>query len=280
MHDFTSVGVPDDTLDAADPSGPPADPPLLVAQMNDLSPLAKDDHHSSPTSPYRGGGDAFATPVGVDHLRRLLGRDEPRPHAATVAASVARLLAEHPQCLIGNEPADAPMIGSTVHSVVAILAPLVEEFTTVELAEVTLGLSRGMCSPGRMHRRNATLVAGFAAEYLRGRARPRPPWVCVDTEAQTTGGVVDLVWQHRETARVFIDEVKTTQVPRRALDKGWVEQAHRYAVAGQCAWGDLFAGVRLLPLGSMHLAALFDADGTHRTLAPTMTDPLAQVATR
>lgn len=210
---------------------------------------------------------------------RELSDEEPclRPHAATVAASVAKLLADNPQARIGDESAGASVIGSTVHAVVAILAPLVDQFSSGGLVEVTLGLSRGLCAPGRMHRRNSTLVAGFAAEYLRGPARPRAPWACVDVEAVTSGGLVDLVWEHRETGRVFVDEVKTTQVPRNSLDKGWIEQARRYAVAGDVQWSDRFAGVRLVPLGSMHVAALVTSDGTCHPLTPRLDDPLAGV---
>lgn len=164
-----------------------------------------------------------------------------------------------------------------MHAVVSILAPLAEQFTAVGLVEVTLGLSRGLCAPGRMHRRNSTLVAGFAAEYLRGVARPRAPWDCVDTEADINGGVVDLVWQHRDTGLVFIDEVKTTQVPRARLDKAWLEQADRYAVAGTAKWGDRFLGVRLVPLGSMHLTTLVTPEGSRRLVVPSVADPLAGV---
>lgn len=207
------------------------------------------------------------------------GHDEPpSPHMPTIAASVARLLSENPHVRVANESAGASVIGTTTHAVVAILAPLVDQFSAAGLAEVTLGLSRGLCSSGRMHRRNSMLVAGFAAEYLRGLARPRSPWVCIDTEMTTTGGVVDLVWENAGTGIVFVDEVKTTQVPRNTLDKGWVEQARRYAEAGKVHWEDRFAGVRLLPLGSMHIAARVAADGVLHPLAPSSVDPLAGVA--
>lgn len=202
------------------------------------------------------------------------GAPAPRAHAATIAASVARLIELNPQHRIGPRSADSGLIGTTVHAVIAILAPIADQFTTAGLVEVTIGLSRGLCAPGRMHRRNSILVAGFAADYLRGPARPRQPWECTDSEAVTDGGFVDLVWRHRDTGRVFVDELKTTRVPRRTPDQGWLTQTVRYAEAGQSRWGDEFIGVRLVPLGSMHLAALVLPDGSHRAVVPSVADPI------
>lgn len=221
---------------------------------------------------------ALATPHTAAHSPAPSSDRSPsgqRAHAATIAASVARLLAENPQHRIGAQAADSALIGTTVHAVLAILAPIADEFTPAGLVEVTIGLSRGLCAPGRMHRRNSTLVAGFAADYLRGRARPRAPWACVDSEAETDGGLVDLVWRQRGTGLVFVDEVKTSKVPRRDHDKDWLAQTARYAAAGESAWGSKFIGVRLVPLGNMHLAALILPDGTRRPVAPTVADPLA-----
>lgn len=200
------------------------------------------------------------------------------PPAATIAAAVARLLEENPHYRIGGRSADPALVGATVHAVVAILAPVAGTFTAAGLIEVTVGLSRGLCAPGRYHRRNSMHVAGFAAEYLRGAARPRSPWVCTGSEEQTEGGVVDLVWQHPMTGMVFVDELKTTQTPRRVLDTAWITQVNRYAEAGAVLWGGLFAGVRLIPLGSMHLACVISADGRREPLVPTVGNPLAGVA--
>lgn len=202
-----------------------------------------------------------------------------RAHAATIAASVTRLLEENPQHRIGAQAADSALIGTTTHAVLAILAPIADQFTAAGLVEVTMGLSRGLCAPGRQHRRNSTLIAGFAADYLRGAARPRSPWACVDAEAETDGGFVDLVWRQNSTGLVFVDEIKTTNTPRRLLDQDWLTQTARYATAGESRWGDKFIGVRLVPLGSMHLAALMASDGTRRPITPTVANPLAGAGT-
>ena len=114
-------------------------------------------------------------------------------------------------------------------------------------------------------------------EYLRGPLRPRPPWEFVGSEQRTDAGRVDLMWRHSDSGSVLFDEVKTTEVTRRAPDKKWLEQCLRYAESGVSDHGDLFLGVRLLPLGSMNVASFVTSTGEVLPLAPTWDDPLGGI---
>ncbi len=82
------------------------------------------------------------------------------------------------------------------------------------------------------------------------------------------------MWRHSDTGAVIFDEVKTTEVTRRAPDKKWLEQCLRYSQSGVSEYADLFLGVRLLPLGSMNVASFVTATGEVLPLVPTWLDPL------
>lgn len=174
-----------------------------------------------------------------------------------------------------SSPDSRTSIGRLSHAAIATLAPSAHTLHPDTLTETVLVLARALCPPGRMHRRNSTLVAGFANEYLRGVIRPRTPWSCIGTEVSNGTGRVDLAWRNTETGAVFFDEVKTTEVTRRVADLGWLDQCRRYSASGVTGFGDLFLGVRLLPLGSMNVAAFVTADNQVLALAPTAADPLS-----
>lgn len=165
-------------------------------------------------------------------------------------------------------------IGVISHMVIGLVAPVAETIAPSLLVEAVLVLSRAACAPGRQHRRNSTLVAGYVAEYLGGACRPRGPWRCLGAEYDTGAGRVDLAWQHSRTRAVFYDEIKTTLVARRAPEAAWLEQARRYAHAGAVKHGTAFVGVRLLPLGSMGAAVLVAPDGDLAPLRPSLRAPL------
>lgn len=165
-------------------------------------------------------------------------------------------------------------IGRVTHIAIGTLSATAHTLHPDSLVEAALVLSRTLCPRGKMHRRNSTLVAGFAVEYLRGVARPRPPWQFLAAEAPAEGGSVDLAWEHTITGAVLYDEIKTTEVARSRADNEWIAQCLRYAGAGAAQHGDAFLGVRLLPLGSMNTAAFITASGTILPLSPTSNDPL------
>lgn len=179
--------------------------------------------------------------------------------------------------LIGKGMAPPTDIGTGSHVLIGTLAPVADAVDPIYLTEAILILSRLLCSPGRQHRRNATLIAGYAAEYLRGPARPRPPWQCLGVEYDTGHGPADLAWHNPDSQVVFYDEVKTTLVARRAPEDSWIDQCRRYAEAGRTRFGDRFAGVRLLPLGSMNTATLVQPDGTMEPIQPAAVDPLHRI---
>lgn len=194
---------------------------------------------------------------------------------ADVSAVVAEVFPESVAALLGTDES-ASGIGTMAHSTIAILAPTAHTLNPDSLVETILVLARSVCPPGRMHRRNSTLVAGYATEYLRGRLRPRAPWMFLGAEMPVGSGArVDLAWMHEPTGAVLFDEVKTTETARRRVDDQWVFQTRKYAMVGRERFGEKFLGVRLLPLGSMNVATFVTASGDLQPLVPTMTDPLA-----
>jgi hypothetical protein len=146
--------------------------------------------------------------------------------------------------------------------------------TPVTLPERIHDLAGALVDGDNANRRRVLLstAAGHAATYLR-RLAPTG-WSLLGCEFDTGNGRVDLAWQHLD-GRVFFDEVKTVNRPVGVLTPSWVDQAARYARGGKGHFGADFAGVRLLPIGSLHCAALVRADGTFSRLSPTSADPLA-----
>jgi len=198
---------------------------------------------------------------------------EPAPVASDVVETV---FPESVASTMGGARETASVVGVFAHSAIAILAPTAHTLHPDSLVETVLLVSRSVVPAGRQHRRNSTLVAGYAAEYLRGRLRPRAPWVFVGAEvAVAAGSRVDLAWRHEPTGTVVFDEIKTVEAARRRPEEQWLFQCKRYAVAGRERFGDAFAGVRLLPLGSMNVARFVTPDGEAVGLAPTVADALA-----
>lgn len=77
-------------------------------------------------------------------------------------------------------------------------------------------------------------------------------WNVVGCEEHLGLAIADLVW-HRD-GRFVVDEVKSGSATVSSDRIG--EQLLRLAISGRQLWGDRFAGVRLVPLGSPAYAAV------------------------
>lgn len=178
------------------------------------------------------------------------------------------------QRLTGYKPNDA---GILAHALIAVVAPVLPTLTDITLPERLHDLAGAMTSGENVNRRRvlAATGAGHAAAYLR-RYAPVAPWALLGCEFDTGNGRVDLAWQHTETGQVFYDEIKTTNRPVGSIPPEWLEQVHRYATAGADQHGDAFAGVRLVPLGSLHHLSVHTT-ATAAALHPTQTEPLRSV---
>lgn len=176
-----------------------------------------------------------------------------------------------PRSLSGYRPQDA---GILTHALIALLASELPRLTSVTLPERIHDLAGALVSGDNVNRRRVLLstAAGHAATYLR-RLAPTT-WSLLGCEFDTGNGRVDLAWQH-DDGRVFFDEVKTVNRPVNALTPSWIEQAARYARGGSDLYDAQFVGVRLLPIGSLHCAAIVQADATVARLSPTPAQPLA-----
>lgn len=175
------------------------------------------------------------------------------------------------QRLTGYKPNDA---GILAHALIAVVAPALPTLTDITLAERLHDLAGAMTSGENVNRRRvlAATGAGHAAAYLR-RYAPVEPWTLLGCEFDTGNGRVDLAWQHTDTGQVFYDEIKTTNRPVAVLPSEWLDQVARYAAAGADQHCDSFAGVRLVPLGSLHHLSLHTAT-TASGLHPTQAEPL------
>jgi hypothetical protein len=173
--------------------------------------------------------------------------------------------------LSGYRPNDA---GVLTHALIAVLAPVLPTLTDVTLSERLFDLAGAMVSGENVNRRRAlaATATGHAAAYLR-RFAPSSPWRLLGCEFDTGNGRVDLAWKHTVTNIVFYDEIKTTNRSVAALSQDWLVQANRYATAGRAEHGDNFAGVRLVPLGALHLMSLCLPDLVTR-LDASKTEPL------
>lgn len=69
------------------------------------------------------------------------------------------------------------------------------------------------------------LIAAAALNYL--RVLPGDPWEFVRAEMPLPGGRLDLVWRHRSTGELLVDEVKTGQAG--AAPRSVRDQVDRYA---------------------------------------------------
>jgi hypothetical protein len=105
-------------------------------------------------------------------------------------------------------------------------------------------------------------VVTAAAVYL-GRCVPEG-YELVGVEEPVGGGVADLLWRKRGGTRILIDEMKTgSSEPGDLAVSLQVERLFRGGVA---QWGSRFAGVRVLPLGSVRRAWLKTEGGIEQPI--------------
>lgn len=98
----------------------------------------------------------------------------------------------------------------------------------------------------------------------------RAEWKFLGAEVNLGTGRVDLVWETPDDL-VVIDELKLAAFADMVDDPKTVAQAERYVDAGVAWWGELFAGVRLLPLLSPARAMWYPAKGHRMALAAAPT---------
>lgn len=120
----------------------------------------------------------------------------------------------------------------------------------------------------------ATEAASLAHRYL-CEFPPSRPWRLLGVEFDTGDGPVDLAWVNDTTGEVFFDEVKTSRVSNgRQVPPVWLEQAHRYASAGDARFAEAFLGTRLVPLMAADTVRLIRHRRPVARLAPTPAEPL------
>lgn len=177
-----------------------------------------------------------------------------------------------PKELSGYRPQD---VGLVTHATVAILAPALPILNRDELAERVMDVAGGLLSGGNHNRRRVLMLtaAGHAATYLR-RFAPNEPWELLGCEFDTGSGVTDLAWRHVGTNVVFFDELKTHNRPQSRIASRVMTQVKKQSMGGQEQFGSRFGGVRLIPLGSLHLTSLVRHDRKRLLLAPTPDEPL------
>jgi hypothetical protein len=177
-----------------------------------------------------------------------------------------------PKSLSGYRPQD---VGLVTHATIAILAPHIRTLDFVQISERVLDVTGALVNGDNVNRRRVLMLtaAGHAANYLR-RFVPAEPWELLGCEFDTGGGRTDLAWRNAETGVVFFDEIKTHNRPISALSAAVVGQVKRQAAGGVVGFGDMFAGVRLLTFGSLHMASLIHPDHKQVRLAATPEEPL------
>ncbi len=178
-----------------------------------------------------------------------------------------------PRSLSGYRPQD---VGLVTHAAIAILAPRLRDLDDANLPGHVLDVCGALVNGDNVNRRRVLMLsaAGHTATYLR-RFAPLPPWELLGCEFDTGGGRTDLAWRHSVTGQVFFDEIKTHNRPVNGLASSVVAQAKRQGEGGVQQFGALFAGVRVLPLGSLHAACLIHPAMARQPLRSTASDPLA-----
>lgn len=177
-----------------------------------------------------------------------------------------------PKELSGYRPQD---VGLVTHAAIAILAPSARDLSLDALPEHVLDVTGALVNGDNVNRRRVLMLtaAGHVATYLR-RFIPAEPWDLIGCEFDTGQGRTDLAWQNTQTGQVFFDEIKTHNRPITALSSQVVGQVKGQGEGGRALFGEAFAGVRLLPLGSLHLTSLIPPDRTRASLSPTASEPL------
>ncbi|MCL2612398.1 MAG: hypothetical protein FWD95_04105 [Nocardioidaceae bacterium] len=120
-------------------------------------------------------------------------------------------------------------------------------------------------------------IASNANVYLT-RYAPGPDAQFLGAEIPVGDGRIDLAWFIPDFG-VLVDELKTVRQVHMHADNPGITQCHGYVDAGLAEWGDLFAGVRYLPLSIPSQALFFAPDhGTHTLSRYTPADVIRQVA--
>lgn len=127
------------------------------------------------------------------------------------------------------------------HLAAPLLAQEVTEWVSLNAKDTKVF---GNLSKARMQ------ITGSACVYLTMHAPgPHAQYLGSEISYDIDGvrGRIDLAWFVPDLG-VVIDEIKTQSWTNLAVDARMLEQVHRYRVFGVGEWGDMFAGVRFLPL--------------------------------
>ena len=153
-------------------------------------------------------------------------------------------------------------VGQLVHRCAGDLAEHRSETRTVLAGRITEWVSAAAKDTrvfGNLPKARAQITS-MAGAYLFTYA-PGPDAQYLGAEVTFDGGRLDLVWFVPDFG-VVIDELKTTSWVRLGVDATMLKQCQRYREYGLTEWGDLFAGVRFLPLLNPHEARWIDPSGT------------------
>lgn len=177
-----------------------------------------------------------------------------------------------PRTLSGYRPQD---VGLVTHAALAIITPSLRTLSPETLPERVMDVAGALVNGENVNRRRVLMLtaAGHTATYLR-RLAPEGPWELLGCEFDTGQGRTDLAWRNTETGEVFFDEIKTHNRPVTGLSPQTVAQAKRQGEGGLAEFGAAFRGVRVLPLGALHLAALIQPNQKRSFLRPTPAQPL------
>ena len=220
-----------------------------------------------------------------DHRATVLAFDRPAvtevvaPKRNRGRASIGVLLPglTLPKDLSGYRPQD---VGLVTHAAIAIMAPTARALSPESIPECVLDVTGALVNGDNVNRRRVLMLtaAGHVAAYLR-RFLPAAPWDLIGCEYDTGKGRTDLAWRHADTGQVFFDEIKTTNRAITRLSSLVIAQVKRQGEGGVAQFGPAFAGVRLLPFGSLHLASLVHPDRRRMPLSPTGSEPLRLAVT-
>lgn len=119
-------------------------------------------------------------------------------------------------------------------------------------------------------------ITSMAGAYLFTYA-PGPDAEYIGAELAFDGGRIDLAWFIPDFG-IVVDELKTTAWVRLGVDAKMLEQAQAYRVFGVAEWGDMFAGVRFLPLLNPHEARFIDPNGGVARLTDSPAKRIAKAA--
>lgn len=127
------------------------------------------------------------------------------------------------------------------------------------------------------HRSRVRLrVVTSAGQYLH-RFRPPASVEFLGTEMGVRDGIVDIAWRHPDLG-VFFDELKTTRRATGPLPSDTAEQLRRYCLSGTAHHGELFAGVRYIPLLNPAGSLLVKPSGDGVSMTPLSSTPLSVCA--